>query len=322
MCTYNGSEFIQSQLESIFNQTLLPNEIIVSDDGSSDDTFDCLLEIAKRAPIEMRILQQSPRVGVTRNFERAIASCKGSIIVLSDQDDVWHINKIHQLVATFDSYPECGYVFSDASLIDAEGFPTGSSLWNTVGFNGSRRRRYQAGDQLQVMLRDGNFVYGMSIAFRSRHRGLVLPILANSPDCTHDTWIALLLSAANLRGVALSDTLVAYRQHERQVVGAGEFKSTSWRAIQRILSTNKRADIALAADYEAIANRLCESGINSSAVIMLAEKALHLRRRQEAISSYPLTRIMIVISELFSGRYARYSKSWSSAARDLVNKSR
>ena len=318
LCTYNGEEYIEAQLASIFNQTYLPDEIIVCDDGSTDDTVKRLHRMAHLSPILLRIIEGQPHAGVTRNFERAIAACNGSIIVLADQDDIWREGKIQQILATFDAHPDCGYVFSDASLIDSEDNPLGASLWKTIGFTGSRRQLYETTDQLRVMLRGGNVVYGMSLAFRSRLRGLILPISSTTTDCTHDTWIATLLSAVGWRGVAISDALVDYRQHKKQVVGAGEFQATSWRAIKSTLASSKRPALTLADDYDALADRVRADGNHSSSITMLTEKALHLRQRRAVVGSFRLSRLPIVVGELLSGRYARYSTSWVSALRDLV----
>lgn len=319
MCTYNGAEHIAAQIESIFNQSRLPDELIVSDDCSTDNTIECLQRIAKSAPLPMRVLQGRGRAGVTRNFERAINACTGSVIALADQDDVWATEKIQSMLAAFDANPGCGYVFSDAKLIDSSGESLGdATLWRMVGFEGWRRQRYEENEQLPVMLRGGSFVYGMALAFRSHLRELLLPIAATSADCTHDTWIATLLSAAGHPGIALPKTLVAYRQHARQVVGAGVYRANSWNAIRNVLTTDRRNAHTLADDYQAMADRLRQAAPQEPGVHLLDEKALHLRQRQIALETHRLSRIPYVAIELFTGRYARYATSWKSALRDLM----
>lgn len=319
MCTYNGAEHVVAQIESIFNQSRLPDELIVSDDHSTDNTIESLQRIANTAPIPMRVLLGNGRAGVSKNFERAISACSGSVIALADQDDVWATEKIQSMLTAFDANPGCGYVFSDAKLIDSSGESLGdATLWRMVGFAGGRRQRYEANDQLRVMLRGGSFVYGMALAFRANLRDLVLPIATTSADCTHDTWIATLLSAAGHLGIALPDTLVDYRQHARQVVGAGKYSAESWNAICHVLMTDRRTARTLADDYQAMADRLRKAGPHEAAVHLLDEKALHLRQRQIAIETARLSRMPYVATELFTGRYARYSTSWKSALRDLT----
>src|SRR4051812_29809463 len=94
MATYNGAEFIRDQLRSLALQKRLPDELVVSDDGSTDDTVDILEAFAETAPFPVRISVNRENLGFTRNFERAILGCGGDIIYICDQDDVWFPNKI------------------------------------------------------------------------------------------------------------------------------------------------------------------------------------------------------------------------------------
>ena len=89
MCTYNGGKYLREQLISIAKQARLPDELIVCDDVSNDATLQILNEFQKMAPFPIRIHRNGVRLGVTKNFEQAIALCNGDIIALSDQDDVW-----------------------------------------------------------------------------------------------------------------------------------------------------------------------------------------------------------------------------------------
>ena len=81
MCTYNGAEFLPAQLESIFAQTRTADEIVVCDDGSTDETRSLI-------PQNVILHENEKKLGTAKNFERAIGLCTGDVIVLSDQDDV------------------------------------------------------------------------------------------------------------------------------------------------------------------------------------------------------------------------------------------
>jgi hypothetical protein len=320
VCTYNGQNYLADQLESILSQSRFPDEVVVADDGSTDSTMRLLKDFSELSPFPVRLLPSlSKRLGVTKNFERAISACNGSVIALADQDDVWKTEKLQSMLTAFDANPGCGYVFSDAKLIDSSGKPLGdATLWSMVGFEGARRQHYEEKNQLPVMLRGGSFVYGMAMAFRADLRDLLLPITSNSADCTHDTWIATLLSAAGHPGIALPNTLVAYRQHAHQVVGAGEHRAGSLSAARHALRSGRRTARTLADDYQAMADRLRQAGPYEVAVQCLCEKALHLKQRQIAIETARLFRLRCVATELLTGRYALYSTSWKSALRDLI----
>lgn len=89
MATYNGARFLGRQLESFSQQTLLPSELIVCDDGSTDATVSIVNEFARSAPFPVRVVENPARIGYTANFLQAARMCRGNLIALSDQDDEW-----------------------------------------------------------------------------------------------------------------------------------------------------------------------------------------------------------------------------------------
>ncbi len=103
MCTCNGrSRHLAEQLDSIFAQTLLPMEIVVQDDCSTDGTPELLEEYARKAPdgVAFRIFRNTARMGINANFFSAMAKASGDYIATSDQDDIWMPEKLeHQLRA-------------------------------------------------------------------------------------------------------------------------------------------------------------------------------------------------------------------------------
>src|ERR1700751_2230018 len=97
LCAYNSSRYGEEQLESIASQSRLPDEVVICDDDSVDDTPSILERFRKEAPFDVRIHRNETNLGVTRNFEKAIALCSGDIIALSDCDDVWRGDKLERL---------------------------------------------------------------------------------------------------------------------------------------------------------------------------------------------------------------------------------
>ena len=89
MCTYNGARFLGAQLASVAAQARAPDELVVCDDRSTDETARVVEEFAAAAPFRVRLHVNERNLGTTRNFERAVSLCEGDLIALSDQDDVW-----------------------------------------------------------------------------------------------------------------------------------------------------------------------------------------------------------------------------------------
>ena len=101
MATFNGGRHLKEQLDSIRSQTLLPMELVICDDGSTDDTLEVARRFADDAPFNVIIDAHGRRLGFTGNFVRAIGHCTGEIVALCDQDDVWSERKLATVTAEF-----------------------------------------------------------------------------------------------------------------------------------------------------------------------------------------------------------------------------
>ena len=118
MTVYNGENYIKDQIESFLNQTLLPQEIIISDDCSSDKTLEILENYKEEKKITFKIFKNEKNLGFTKNFENAISKSTGDLIFLSDQDDVWYESKIEIMVKEFKENPNILLIIHDADLVN------------------------------------------------------------------------------------------------------------------------------------------------------------------------------------------------------------
>jgi glycosyltransferase involved in cell wall biosynthesis len=120
IATFNGEKFIRDQLDSIINQTLIPNEIVICDDSSSDDTFSIVKNYARnfKSIVCFKIFKNETNLGYTANFERAMSLCKGELILLCDQDDFWLPTKVETIVHLAKSHPEYYVFVNNAELTD------------------------------------------------------------------------------------------------------------------------------------------------------------------------------------------------------------
>jgi glycosyltransferase involved in cell wall biosynthesis len=308
LASYNGERYIGEQLDSIARQTRLPDELIISDDASSDATTGIALDFARRAPFPVKILQNSGRAGSTRNFEIAIRACKGDIIFLCDQDDVWYPNKIGLVEGRFINNPDAGAVFTDADVVDENLHPIGRLLWQIYKFGPDKQSRFMTSDALGVLLKQP-VVTGATMAFRSSYRDLVLPM----PQTWHDAWIALLISATS-RLDALPVQLIAYRQHGDNQLGiprAGRNRGKSCAAIYgpRVLL------------YEAIRKRLEESKerfpISRQTIHRFNEKLAFLRA-SAALPEPRWRRLPVALHALMALHYHSYAHGLTTFCKDLL----
>jgi len=96
LCTFNGEIFLKEQLDSILNQSINIDEIIVCDDQSTDNTKQILESYKKDNPDLFKIYYNEKNLRSNKNFEKAIKLTSGDYIFLSDQDDIWKENKVEE----------------------------------------------------------------------------------------------------------------------------------------------------------------------------------------------------------------------------------
>jgi len=105
LCTYNGSKLLPEQLSSILKQSAPPHQIVVCDDGSTDQTNQIVNDFMMRFPaILWKHVVNTENLGVVRNFEKAIGLCEEEIVFLSDQDDVWMPEKASKMLQFFGNH--------------------------------------------------------------------------------------------------------------------------------------------------------------------------------------------------------------------------
>ena len=323
VATYNGSRFIRQQLDSIYAQTWSNIEVIASDDCSSDNTSDILEEYRQRYGLRYEINEQN--LGLIRNFEKVLSSCRGEFIVLSDQDDVWKPVKLEKIVSIFNAMPEIGYVFSDAELVDDNLCSLGGTLWKSVGFQGKLRHSFTSGNQLVSLLRQ-RFVTGATMAFRRS----LLPALLPFPTGTiwlHDGWIAIVATSLGCYGMPIEETLIMYRQHAAQQVGAPVQRKVCIVERYNNFRNNRNKSAAqfekMARSYDYLYKHIfavaSKKGMVFSEVFnVLQEASIHFYRRSTIYKCNRLKKYTLVIIEILSGRYVRFSNSFKSILTDIV----
>lgn len=219
MATYNGERFLGEQLASLERQELLPDEVVVVDDGSVDSTPEILRRFQRRAPFPV-VLHPREHQGTGSTFGESMLATSADIIVICDQDDVWIPEKLSVMVERMERTPDALLAFSDAVLIDAEGRRIGASRWRVAGF-GERQQETMPEDPYGVLLAR-QVVSGCTAAIRRELLPAILPFPAGVHpalgDIMYDRWISLVAAAAGPI-LPIRERLVSYRIHDGQQVG-------------------------------------------------------------------------------------------------------
>jgi hypothetical protein len=312
MATHNGATYLGEQLDSIFAQIRLPDEMVVCDDQSSDATLDLLREYARRAPFPMRIVTNPKRLGSTKNFEQAVRLCSGDIVALSDQDDVWRPHKLAVVERQFQADPELGLLFTNGDLIDGHGAQLRGDLWSRFFFGRTLQKSLECPQTAYNLLLSRYFITGATMAFRSQFLDLCLPVPRATPTFIHDRWIAVVIGAfASVGG--LDEKLISYRLHPQQQMGVGKRPFLS-RHLTPYACSSDAAALAL------MRARLVDTDLGKAkpgALAALEARQRHLAARS-ALSRSPIRRARGVAGEYLSGGYGRYPLGLADAVKDLL----
>ena len=187
IAAYCGEQFIIRQMESLFRQTRLPDEIIISDDSPNENLARLVTERAATAPCIIKYSRNDHQLGSTQNFAKGLLHCSCDIIFLCDQDDVWKEDKVEKLVNELEMHEDCDVVFCNSMMVDLMLNPLGRTTADIVNFTQEKAHDINNGKGLLHLLRTP-MLYGHNIAFRRSFLKILLPI----PQIldSHDLFIA------------------------------------------------------------------------------------------------------------------------------------
>ena len=309
MCTYNGERYLREQLDSIADQTMLPSELVICDDGSVDSTPEIVADFTRSAPFEVKFTRNPTNLGSTKNFEQAIRLCRGELIALCDQDDVWNDCKLARLVNEF-ADSSIGGVFSDGELIGDKSQGLDTTLWLAFGFTSKMREQWQAKGPIPIFVKQ-DIVTGATLMFRAKLRESFVPI---SPLWIHDGWIAWIIAVTS-RLDFLNVPLIRYRTHSSQQAGVPD--ATTRARFARLMQGGASNSLLEAKRFEELQNHLTivARTLPFDGAEFLEGKIRHCRFRAN-LPENRAARVPLVLSHLRA--YGQYSLGLRDAMKDLV----
>jgi glycosyltransferase involved in cell wall biosynthesis len=325
LCTYNGERYVAEQFDSILSGEVLPTEIVVADDGSTDGTLVRVRDALARAEslgITVQLLPDRLGLGVTANFERAIAATTGEVVVLSDQDDVWHPSRLADVATAFSADPRLLFQHNNARLVDENGEPLGLTLFEALEVTASDLEQINSDHGFDVYLHR-NLATGATVAFRRRLFDIAAPL---PPEWIHDEWLAIVGSVVGT--VRVTDTpVIDYRQHGSNQIGVAA--PTLRYRMQRMLATSPgrnatlaRRAVVLSTWLDAAADNVAPGGIPVTIPAQTREAArakTHFEQQRAALPPARLARLAGILRINRGNSYALYaSQGRLDMLRDLL----
>lgn len=204
MATYNGAKYIEQQLDSILPFMKEVDELIISDDGSSDETVKIIKDYQKK--YNNILLVKGPRQGVVRNFESLLERASRNIIMFADQDDIWMPDKLSKIRTAFESDPNLNLVLHDMLITSNEQIDN-----NEKGTSSFAIRQRKHGVLYNLVY---NGYYGCCMSFTRAFRDEIVPFSRKTN--MYDQWIGL-IAEHDKKSLFIDTPLIMHRVHGRNM---------------------------------------------------------------------------------------------------------
>ena len=308
MATYNGGAFLAEQLNSFIVQSRRPDELVICDDGSTDETLAIAERFAATAPFSVIVELNPQNLGYSANFSKALSLCSGDFLFLSDQDDRWFSTKIERALERMSG--GVPVVINNCMITDTDGTPWGTVLDNLRS----------------LRLPDSEFANGACTGMSRPFATLALPF---PPNIVFDHWLGSLADTLGIRAV-IEEPLQMYRRHSRntsQPVGARRNpKPFDFVRLHGLKDprpgwtheiTAAECIAARLRERRDLAEALAGGRAVDSALARLDEDKERYRQRLELLSHPRQRRVRNVLRLWRDGFYDDFA-GWKSAGKDLI----
>lgn len=213
--TYNGQRYLQEQLDSISQQLVAGDEIVVVDDGSTDGTWDLLNRFRSKNSVGYWCLKNEKNLGPAGSFAKAASLAQGTVVVFSDQDDIWLPGRVERVRAAFSDQRVFLY-HGNAQLVDQDLKPQ-KGRWSDLEPELYVPRSLFS--LLDCFIKRAKFV-GCMMAFRREGLSLAFyEAMARAP--MHDLYLTVYAALSGKEVVVDQKVSMLYRRHP------GTFTTTS-----------------------------------------------------------------------------------------------
>ena len=306
MAVYNGERYLKEQLQSILEQTSLPDEMILVDDASADGSCKVIEEVMERAPFPWRLIRHEENRQVTRTFEEGYEAAGGDWVMFCDQDDVWEKEKISCFREQAALHQEAAIIFSDCMLTDGDlavMFPSMYRHFGFPGITGEEVRVIGSYEGCGIFMKQG-WVPGMCLMVR---KAALIHALPFSDITFFDQWL-IWNGVLSGDAVFIDRPLVRYRQHGGNVVGVKDGKRRSLRGLKNYFEGKRQEDKQHMVDKLETMYGLAMSYRNRDACRLIRKAAAFARWRLDfsGTRGIPLTRYL---ARARRGDYEKYVSS-------------
>jgi len=318
LATFNGLRFLPDQLNSILEGTRPPDELVVVDDASQDDSVSLVEDRLLRSPrTVLTLLRNKTNFGASASFAKGVAATTGDILLFSDQDDRWMPNKIARMEKAFTVHQGLCMAYSDGLITDSELEPDGRTIFGTR--NNAKLALGAQRDPLEVAFNPD--IKGCTMALDA---AFARTLFATTPPgferyWGHDHWAAIHAYGTG-KVHALNEPLLWHRFHGSNASGAvrfNPFRADHWKRYLHAIKAQGPAHYH--ERYRLLLDHIHKSGIDGAPEILAAiGQCLDISTQRRDLKALPLLARSRVAADYYrQGVYDNYNGVFT-ALRDVL----
>jgi glycosyltransferase involved in cell wall biosynthesis len=316
--TYQGARFLEEMLQSVQNQSRRPDELIISDDASTDNTCQIVEEFACGSPFPVHLLRHGPS-GITENYLNGIRRATGDVIVVGDQDDIWVSNRIEEIESLFVRSSDIALVSCDSLLVDEKACDHGTTIRGGARKSSRLSSRINRGDDFLEFLKGNLWLLAHTLSFRSAIQSALINKPKNISGWWFEDWAAC-IGVCSGRLALIPEALTLYRQHANQASKKSATATISLKqgATSKYSDRIQRMEFCLSLMSASRLEKCFDNLESERRMKILREYLGFLERRDTLLQSTMPSGVLAAVNLLIAGEYRRFSRGILSFWSDMI----
>jgi glycosyltransferase involved in cell wall biosynthesis len=297
MATYNGEKYVKEQLESIYNQSVTPDDLVIIDDCSSDSTYSIIMKEISKYNFPCILVRNDVNLGINASFYKGFSLSKGDLVFVSDQDDIWFHDKIETML---DKWDGSDLICSDAEIVNEELQLISKSELAYFGYN-------------KRLLENYPMACLFSNLFSGHNMAVTRTMIDQMRDVEHKAllydWAFFIHASAKQSLQVINNPLCKHRFHSKNAVNTNKYnKPKLGLSVDESYIERKKTKIRIKALLLSQSISYLPENLDNSSRSLKSSLSNHLNKIEMTIFNFSLFSKLYKLRKVYFHQYSGYSR--------------